>query len=244
MTRLPDKTPGERMRRISRQLSFWYQGKTGRVLADEARLLVRQWLAGSFGYYAVELSVCNHERSWLEGGKVRSCFCLGVEHGDVLADFDNLPIDSESLDLVLAYHVLEFSAAPYQFLREVERVLIPEGKFILVSFNPFGLQGLRNMLIPSDEAPWCAKCYPTYRIRDWLGVLGFDVQKVCYLSAPFASLRPSAQFFRTFNKYVPWVSSLTAVYTCKRVSSMKPVGVAWRPSLLRNRAMQPTTFRR
>ena len=46
----------------------------------------------------------------------------------VAHDFSALPFATQSLDLVVLPHVLEFSAEPHQVLREVERVLIPEGQ--------------------------------------------------------------------------------------------------------------------
>ena len=38
-----------------------------------------------------------------------------------------LPFESQSIDLVVLPHVLEFSDNPHQVLREVERILRPEG---------------------------------------------------------------------------------------------------------------------
>ena len=49
------------------------------------------------------------------------------EGGKVRAAPDFLPIESNSIDLVLLPHILEFSANPHQILREVHRVLVPEG---------------------------------------------------------------------------------------------------------------------
>ena len=41
--------------------------------------------------------------------------------------FRDLPIASNSIDLLLLPHVLEFSVNPHQILREVQRVLMPDG---------------------------------------------------------------------------------------------------------------------
>ena len=43
------------------------------------------------------------------------------------AEFRDLPIASNSIDLLLLQHALEFSEHPHQILREVQRVLMPEG---------------------------------------------------------------------------------------------------------------------
>ncbi len=38
-------------------------------------------------------------------------------------------------------HVLEFAAEPHRILREVERVLVPEGQVVIAGFNPLSLWG-------------------------------------------------------------------------------------------------------
>ena len=47
-----------------------------------------------------------------------------------------LPFPAASLDLVLMPHTLEHSPDPHQTLREVERVLVPEGRVVITGFNP------------------------------------------------------------------------------------------------------------
>jgi ubiquinone/menaquinone biosynthesis C-methylase UbiE len=63
----------------------------------------------------------------------------------VTHDFGELPFATQSLDLVVLPHVLEFAAEPHQVLREVERVLIPEGQVIICGFNPSSLWGMRQV---------------------------------------------------------------------------------------------------
>ncbi|MFM1760358.1 MAG: hypothetical protein RLY75_1629, partial [Pseudomonadota bacterium] len=57
-----------------------------------------------------------------------------------------LPFASESIDLLVLPHVLEFAADPHQILREAERVLRPEGRLIISGFNPASLWGMRQYL--------------------------------------------------------------------------------------------------
>ena len=54
-----------------------------------------------------------------------------------------LPIASQTIDLLLLPHVLEFSAHPHQILREAERVLMPEGQSDYQRLQSFSLWGLR-----------------------------------------------------------------------------------------------------
>ncbi|MCQ4062135.1 class I SAM-dependent methyltransferase, partial [Klebsiella pneumoniae] len=63
---------------------------------------------------------------------------------DCFAEFEELPFESQSLDMIVLPHVLEFSEDPHQLLREVERVLMPEGRVVITGFNPMSLWGLRH----------------------------------------------------------------------------------------------------
>jgi ubiquinone/menaquinone biosynthesis C-methylase UbiE len=96
------------------------------------------------------------------------------------------PWPAESLDLVVLPHTLELARDPHDTLREVERVLVPEGRVVIVGFNPASLWGLRQsaghlrqrlglggrLYLPSDGE---FIGYP--RVRDWLRLLGFEVER-------------------------------------------------------------------
>ena len=52
-----------------------------------------------------------------------------------------------SLDLLVLPHTLELSVDPHMALREVERVLVPEGRVVIAGLNPLSLWGLRQMRV-------------------------------------------------------------------------------------------------
>src|ERR1019366_694210 len=58
--------------------------------------------------------------------------------------FEALPFDAASLDLVVLPHALELARDPHRTLREVERVLVPEGRVLIIGFNPASLWGTRQ----------------------------------------------------------------------------------------------------
>ena len=71
-----------------------------------------------------------------------------------LARCHELPIATQSIDLVVLPHVLEFADEPHQILREVDRVLMPEGRLVIVGFNPWSLWGAaqRARLLARDAS--------------------------------------------------------------------------------------------
>jgi SAM-dependent methyltransferase len=94
---------------------------------------------------------------------------------DIFCDLRQLPFDSNSIDLVILPHLLEFHPNPHQMLREVERVLIPEGRVVIIGFNPFSLWGLRRRLPRCPQVyPWNGDYLSVPRVKDWLALLGLE----------------------------------------------------------------------
>ena len=93
-------------------------------------------------------------------------------------DFAELPFATQSLDLVVLPHVLEFAQEPHQILREVERVLIPEGQIIVTGFNPASLWGARQAatrLVSRPFLPQSGELISVPRLKDWLKLLNMEV---------------------------------------------------------------------
>lgn len=104
---------------------------------------------------------------------------------DLLVDrYSDLPIATESLDLVVLPHVLEFAADPHRVLREVDRVLRPEGRVVLSGFNPVSLWGMRQWWARAFAAgpfvPRDGTFIALPRLRDWFKLLGFEFDRGRY----------------------------------------------------------------
>lgn len=96
----------------------------------------------------------------------------------VICRYDELPFASQSIDLVALPHVLEFTDDPHEVLREVARVLMPEGRLIITGFNPLSLWGMRQgmrRLGTESFLPAQSQMIAFTRLKDWLKLLGFDI---------------------------------------------------------------------
>jgi SAM-dependent methyltransferase len=94
--------------------------------------------------------------------------------------YSELPFANESLDLVVLPHVLEFASDPHQILREVDRVLRPEGRLIISGFNPASLWGARqylSRLIGNPYLPRDGQFISLIRVKDWLQLLNFSLDR-------------------------------------------------------------------
>jgi len=156
-------------------------------------------------------------------------------------DFDALPFDSNSLDLVVLPHALELARDPHLALREVERVLVPEGRVVVVGFNPSSLWGLRQWLghwrhllapraRPALFLPSAGEFMRYRRLRDWLRLLSFEVEAGrfgCY-RPPVAAEKWLARFEwmeRAGERWWPVFGAVYFVVAVKRVRGMRLIGL-------------------
>lgn len=167
---------------VSARLLAWEQAQADELLADV------------FGYHAVQLGwlelqalrnnrmphrwQARAEFEWQDdpgqGGKSPLVACA-ESAPDVWLDSRAWPWQADSLDLVVLPHTLERSADPHACLREVERVLIPEGQVLITGLNPLSWWGLQQAR--AQDAPGQGQTLIAYRrLRDWLRLLGFEVQ--------------------------------------------------------------------
>lgn len=167
-------------------------------------------------------------------------------------DFDALPFDSHSLDLVVLPHSLELARDPHQALREVERVLMPEGRVVIMGFNPGSLWALRQHLGRAVRGLGLRAGQPLFmpsegdfigywRLRDWLRLLSFEVEEGrfgCY-KPPLSSEPWLARFGwmeRTGDRWWPVFGAVYMLVAVKRVRGMRLVGLVRRQRVKANSA--------
>ncbi|MEO7031336.1 MAG: class I SAM-dependent methyltransferase [Herbaspirillum sp.] len=150
-------------------------------------------------------------------------------------DASELPYATQSLDLVVLPHVLEFAREPHQVLREIERVLIPEGQVIICGFNPASLWGLRQTLARAcgqHFLPPNTDFIHLPRLKDWLKLLNMEVNRGhfgCY--APPVQSAPWLGHFNFMepagDRWWPYFGAVYIVQAIKRVHGMRLVGPVW-----------------
>jgi SAM-dependent methyltransferase len=201
-----------------------------------------------FGFRAVQIGL--PEVDFLRQNRISYRFSLALEPGAaVAADPLQLPLASQSVDLVVLPHVLEGHPNPHDVLREVERVLMPEGQVVISGFNTASLWRVRQLFAPRHNgAPWDAKFIGLLRLREWLRVLGFELnggQFGCY-APPFRNevwLKRFAFMDKAGARWWPVTGGVYVVRAVKRVHGMRIVTPAWRQERARRRALAPVSQR-
>lgn len=173
----PEGGPGASERA---RLAAWFDGPLGRELREAECERLRRAFATLFGYHLVQVGQLGAS-CYLEQSRINHRLVLALDGeaalpGTVCCSAGSLPVASDSVDVVVLPHVLEFEEEPHQVLREVERVLIGEGHLVVVGFNPFSLWGLWRLALGwREQPPWSGRFVSLHRLRDWMRLLGFDL---------------------------------------------------------------------
>ncbi|VAX07973.1 FIG005121: SAM-dependent methyltransferase [hydrothermal vent metagenome] len=234
-------------------LRDWFHSTPGQALLAQEQDCIEQLLSDLFGHYLIQLGFCDSALDLSGVGRFRSHVvldtCAKAVGASILGDAAQMPVATDCVDVVLMPHTLDFSSDPHQVLREAERVLIPEGRLILLGFNPWSLWGLWHLAHRrSGAVPWCGQFLAQRRIHDWLSLLGFDVEK----SRHFMFRPPLKRhgmmgrleaMERLGQRYWPLLSGVYVIQAVKRVSTLTLVGVDWkaRARILGGQVVEPTT---
>jgi len=224
-----------------------FRQRPGEVLVG--RDLIDRWVGDEavsdiFGYNALQLGL--PQIDLLAENRIPFRQRVGLPAAgdvDIHCDLRQLPIAANSIDLVVLPHVLEFYEDPHQILREVERVLIPEGQVVITGFNPYSLWGMRRHLPPrSRNFPWQGQYLSLPRIKDWLQLLGFEVERGsfgCY-APPFSEanhLRRWHFMELAGNRWWPYGGATYIIHAIKRVHGMRLILPGWRERVTKARAI-------
>jgi SAM-dependent methyltransferase len=246
MSRCPQTTE------LIRRLEDWYASPLGLELAAQEHECLERMLRDLFGYYLLQVGLNAGFSEAIAASRIRQrillppAMCPSALGLQIAARGEQLPVASDSVDAVFLPHALDFAADARQVLREVDRVLIPEGRVLIVGFNALSLWGLWGTLRRQGRVPWCGGFLTPYRVADWLSLLGFDVemQETMMFRPPWrrALLRDLSFLDSVGRRLWPVLGGVYAIRAVKRVSTLTPLRPSWktRRAVLPSGAVEPT----
>ena len=213
-------------------LQEWFATPLGQYLLEKEQAYLDDVTPDIFGFHALQLGM--PEVDLLRESRIAHRMRIAAaERPDVYAKCHELPLATHSIDMVLLPHVLEFAAEPHAILREVDRVMMPEGRLVIVGFNPWSLWGLRSAIgLARNDIPWNGRFVSLLRVKDWLALLGFDVNagRLVGYAPPFDSPKLRRRFGFMEPAGDRWWAVGGAVYmlqAIKRVRGMRLLTPAW-----------------
>ncbi|REG86513.1 class I SAM-dependent methyltransferase [Marinomonas pollencensis] len=166
----------------SRQLfQAWYKSELGNSLRDLEHAHIERQIDHAVGYYLVVQSPLKNlsfdQHRLRESILIAPELELGAPKNVVVAKANELPLESDGVDLHVLHHTLDLSLTPHDDLREAARTLLPSGKLIVIGFNPLSFWGLRRWFSKRVKAPWCGRFIGYKRLEDWLKVAGLTLEE-------------------------------------------------------------------
>lgn len=211
-------------------LARWYRDRPlGQRLVRQLTAQLNQELEQIFGYHTVavgpEIGLPLDKMS-----KTQRVFRLCtnepvlVPSESVKATAETMPFATDSVDALILCHTLDATPVPHQVLRECQRVLVPNGHLIIVSFNALSLWGGVNWLrrfLPGKRRRVAG--HGSRKLCDWLSLLGFASADPRFLAS--FSPRGQGRVARVMDRLDQWLVSLNSptgaiylIHARKRVS--------------------------
>ena len=229
-------------------LDEWLQTPQGKYILEWEQERFDLMVADIFGFNAVQIGLPQYDCLRANRMPLRFVYDVSMPAG-VLGDPHHLPLAGNSVDLVVLPHVLEFAGDPHQVLREVERVLVPEGQVLISGFNPFSLWGIRRRLAGRDAPfPWRGQYFSVRRLKDLLKLLSFETQAGCFgRYAPAVSQEKWLMRWRFLElageRWWPIFGSVYLLQGIKRQHGLRLLTPAWHDRKARAKALAPAVQR-
>jgi SAM-dependent methyltransferase len=224
-------------RRSWRKLPPWYNSPLGKLFETTESACLKEVMPTLFGYHLLVVGMSNEWTLFADSPILYQwqleTFQPATQTVDLLADPALLPLATECIDVVVLPHTLEFATSPHAILREVDRVLIPDGYVIILGFNPFSLWGIWRLLRARHSiTPWDGRFLSVTRMRDWLALLGFETVAVRYhfYRPPMgrSAFSNKLLFLETFGaKWWAFAGGGYVLLAKKRVSTLTPIKPRW-----------------
>lgn len=226
----------------STSLHDWFNTALGEYVLGRERAWLDQVTPDIFGYHAIQLG--SPELDLLRESRIVHRLIVAPaevngNHPDVKAQFHELPFEAQSIDLCVLPHILEFTQQPHEILREIDRVMRPEGRILIIGFNPWSLFGVKK-LWASKGYPWQGQFVSLVRMKDWLQLLGFEPSSgklACYIP-PCETLEWQRRYQFLEQAGDRWWGVSGGVYmleAIKRVKGMRLMTPSWADQAIRER---------
>lgn len=231
--------------RLHNLLSQWYRTPQGREVLKAESKAVQPLLEKLFGYHILQVGF-SEEHSLIKDSPVghkiifSPNYRAGVRHA--VADNEELPLASDSIDVIVVHHALDFTEDSHRLLREMTRVLRPGGHMIVVGFNPYSSWGLWKIFRRKTIAPWRGRFISKRRVMDWLRLLDLEIDSVSYglhfLPWKFSRLLKSAQKIEAFGRKVNSpIGGAYYIHCVNQHTPVTPILQRWNPLPARTTAL-------
>lgn len=123
----------------------------------------------------------------------------------LIATNEELPVATESVDVVVMFNCLQLSTEPHRILREIHRVLTPDGHLFIVDANANSLMGWMSSILRRLNPRRNSKAKPLSlgKLEDWLRLLNFQMAPARHkLTVPLAHRGKVGRWFERVDQWL------------------------------------------
>jgi len=208
------------------QLHSWFHTPLGQYVIEQERKQIQKILQSKVGQHILQLDSGLYEPLF-DTHRFGCGTLISLNENRALCPTlcckpEALAIASESVDVILAHHMLDYCDNPYESLREVSRVLVSGGECIFVGFNPHSLWAVRAFFSRLfKQVPWTARFTSYKRIQDWIQLLDFEIQERYSLvyappSKKLALSNSIGKLFSPLRYALPWSGAVNIIVAKKK----------------------------
>ncbi len=240
--------------RLRKQLSNWFNSPLGKrvFIAEEEEM--QEILPNMFGYHILQYGY-SAESNYLSSSRIKDKTILFLDETEINCELnaiytsaEDLPVATDSIDVIVLPHILEFSNDAHKLLREMDRALIGDGRVVIIGINPISFWGIWHLFLCWwGEMPWSGRLISISKIKDWLSLLDFEVEKTksFFFSPPLRNekfLKKLVPLERLGRYCWPILGGIYIVVAKKRVVPLNPIKMQWtsKRNLINSGAVEPT----
>ena len=153
----------------------WFDTKNGQRLLNAEEAILSDFLEDKFGYFSLQTHTLG--RNLLKQTRMNHHIMMEGPDRNIVCSSMHLPFEKDSIDLIISQHQLEKIGSIQALFSEFFRVIIPGGRVVILSFNPFSFAGLRNLTCFDNVSPWNQKFISLSAAQKILKEEGFTVEE-------------------------------------------------------------------
>jgi len=153
----------------------WFDTKNGQRLLNAEEAILSDFLEDKFGYFSLQTHTLG--RNLLKQTRMNHHIMMEGPDRNIVCSSMHLPFEKDSIDLIISQHQLEKIGNIQALFSEFFRVIIPGGRVVILSFNPFSFAGLRNLTCFDNFSPWNQKFISLSAAQKILKEVGFTVEE-------------------------------------------------------------------
>lgn len=206
-----------------------YQTPRGKLLQTMEGQYLKRAITVSCKQWQLQIGGLGWEQNFIDCSLYRNYCILDADAcGNELAlrvkgRSHTLPLQTESMDLIILPHLLEFDKHRFRTIREIERVLKPGGEIIILNLNPMSFIVRYQLILDRRLADsWVSHFITRTRILDWLKLMNFEVLSTVEFNLDTFTMR-TGSFQPSLRSMLSMAYGVKAV---KRRYKLIPVGEA------------------